>query len=115
MGDDDDSRWHGVLDEIRKMYEAWQAHQERVEATIGEYKKTVNNAISLLSHEALTFQDDIRSRLAADAAERLPRQKRADRKDAAVLLATGCLIALNLIAICSLVSALAWLAYLTFR
>lgn len=98
----DDDRYTGVLAELSKLYAAWQDYQARLSNEIAEYKKTVNSAISILGQEAIASQSDTKQRLEADAQQREQRQKRADRKDIAVLLGVGCLIVLNGLAIITL-------------
>jgi hypothetical protein len=90
--DDDQPPYDLVMKELTRLYGDWRDWQEQVRGEITEYKKTVNNALSLLGQEALNFQDATRKRLEQDRTERLSRQKRADIKDAAVLGMTGCLV-----------------------
>ena len=102
MPNDDDYRFDGVLAELSKMYTSWQEFKLETTALIVEHRKTVNSAISSLAQEALESQDDTKKRLEADAKQRETRQKRADRKDIALLSGLGCLIVLNGVAIVAL-------------
>lgn len=99
---DEDNRYEGVLRALGELHTAWQEYQTRISLEITEYKKTVNNAISLLAQESIVSQRDTKQRLEADTQQREQRQKRADRKDIAVLSGVGCLIVLNVLAIISL-------------
>jgi ABC-type multidrug transport system fused ATPase/permease subunit len=128
---DDDSKYNGVLQALRDLHVSWQSYQTQLGTEITEYKKTVNNAISLLAQEALKFQADTKERLVNDATDRTTRQqfvdkeaerrekeaerwrmdataanaafqKRAGRERIALLSGVGCLIVVNVLALLAL-------------
>ena len=99
---DDDTQYSGVLRALSELHTDWQAFKAETIALIVEHRKTVNSAISSLAQEALESQDDTKKRLEADAKQREMRQRRADRKDIALLSGLGCLIVLNGVAIVAL-------------
>jgi hypothetical protein len=78
VSDDDD--YKRVLKVLGELHQSWRDYQTQLGGEITEYKKTVNNAISLLAQEALKHQADTKTRLEADAAERLTRQAHVDRE-----------------------------------
>jgi len=127
----EDDQYTGVLGALRDLHVTWQEYEKRITAEILEYKKTVNNAISLLATEAIKFQADTKERLGADATERTARQlfvdheaerrddadkqrrkdasaehaafqKRAGRERAGIMSLLGCLILVNALALLAL-------------
>lgn len=85
---------------VKETSEQWRATEEQIKAEIVEYKKTVNNAVSLLAKEILEFQT-------TNTAERKRRQKRTDIKDG-IIGAIGCLVVLSAIGV---IIVLVWLVY----
>jgi hypothetical protein len=84
-GDEDqDLAYTRVLKVLGELHTSWRDYQERLGSEIVEYKKTVNNAISLLAQEALKFQSDTTKRLEEDAIERRARQAIVDSATANV-------------------------------
>lgn len=104
-----DEEWRqSILAAYGELARDVRAFQAQIESAIAEYKKTVNTAIAILGQEAIAFQSETKQRIAQDAADRIARQRRTDRKDIAVLTALGCLIVANALAIGATIVAVAW-------
>jgi len=107
--DDEDSKYHGVLRALGDLVKDFQEFKAQIGAEINEYKKTVNSALGILGQESVKFQSDTLKRLETDATQREQRQRHADRKDMAVLGGVGCLIVLNVLAVCVLAGGIIYL------
>jgi hypothetical protein len=80
----DDDEYKGVLKVLSELHASWLEYQKQLTGEISEYKKTVNNAISLLATESLTHQTETKRRLEDDATERRARQAKVDSDTAQV-------------------------------
>ena len=109
--DDDDHSWlrQDFLDLVAKFGE----FERQVQGEITEYRKTVNNAIGLLSRELLDFigryEKEQKEFIEKELSERKARQKRQDIKDALIVL----FLFLTLVIGCSIIAALVY--FLTQR
>lgn len=106
---DDDSKYSSMLRAFGDLVKDFQEFRSQISTEINEYKKTVNSALGILGQESVKFQSDTLKRLEADATQREQRQKHADRKDIAVLGGVGCLIVLNVLAVCVLIGTIIYL------
>jgi len=98
MSDLDDMR-ESVLQAVKDVFDQFNALRQEVT----EYRRTVNNAIGLLSKEILDFTTH-------DIAERKKRQKRQDYKD----LALGCFLLLTILSACSIIAALGYVVWSSY-
>jgi hypothetical protein len=103
MPPNDDKDWlrQDFLDLVSKFGEL----ERRLSSEIVEYKKTVNNAIGLLSKELFEFQSKRETDRLHDEQERKSRQKRADIKDAVIVL----FLLLTILSACSIIVLLVYL------
>lgn len=92
MSSDLESFKQSVLDAISAMHQRIDEHAN----AIVEYRKSVNNAINLISED-----------LRADKKERYKRQKRNDYRDIAI----GCFFLLTLSASCSILSLMLYILW----
>lgn len=100
--------FYTALEDVSRLFKE---HKSEQSLLFTELRKTVMSAMSQLSDESLRFQADIRDRLSADADLRAPRQKRADRKDIAVISSIGCVVIVSMLAACANAGVLAWLIW----
>lgn len=100
---DDKSDWlrQDFLDLVAKFGQL----EQRWSSELVEYRKTVNTAITLLSQEQFEVQAKYETNRLADEQERRSRQKRADIKDAVIVL----FLLLTLLIGCSMISTVIYL------
>lgn len=100
----DDKDW--IRQDFLDLVEKFGEFERQVQGEITEYRKTVNNAIGLLSRELLDFigryEKEQKEFIEKEQSERKARQKRQDIKDVILIL----LVLLTLLIGCSIIGLL---------